>query len=116
MGERPIFRQGDVLLDGVARMPRGTAVRRVAAESGRLVLARGEMTGHLHAVPAGAGELLEVTTSGRTVRYLRIRIPTQLTHQEHAPIDVAPGLYRVGIQSEYAPVPGSRPRRRTVAD
>ena len=116
MDERPILRQVDVLLDGVARMPRGAAVRRIRAESGRLILARGERTGHLHAVPATAGELLEVTTARGRSRYLRIRIPTALTHQEHAPIALAPGLYRVALQSEYTPLPGSRPRRPAVAD
>jgi hypothetical protein len=116
MDERPIVPQGDVLLEAVARLPRGTTVRRVAPERGRVVLARGELTGHLHSVPASAGELLEVSEAGRTRRYLRLVIPTRLDHQEHAPIELGAGLYRVRLQSEYAPLPGSRPRRRTVAD
>ncbi len=117
MGERPMYRQGDVLLDGVGRLPPGAAVRPLPAERGRLVLAYGEATGHLHSVPASAGELLEVTQEGgRTRRFLRIVAPTSLTHQEHAAIDLAPGLYRVGLQSEYVPAPGWHPRRRTVRD
>lgn len=119
---RPMYRQGDVLLEEVARLAPRSAVRRVPAEGSQLVLAHGELTGHLHAVPADAGELLETTTPrGPAQRYLRILVATRLSHQEHAPIDLAPGLYRVAIQDEYTPDPGSwrhvrQAQRRTVAD
>jgi len=113
---RPVFRQGDVLLDQVAELPDDAETHLLAPAHGRIILAYGEVTGHFHAVPAAAGELMEVTTSGRVDRYLRIRSRTRLTHQEHGPIELEPGLYRVRIQSEYVPDSQAKSRRRTVVD
>lgn len=108
---RPVFRQGDVLLEGVDGLPDGAEPRLVAPDEGRVILAYGEVTGHFHAVPAEAGELLEVTTADRVDRYLRLRSRTRLTHQEHGPIELEPGIYRVRIQSEYVPDPNAWRRR-----
>jgi hypothetical protein len=109
---RPVFRQGDVLLDQVDGLPNLVAEpTEVTPDHGRLVLAYGEATGHYHAVPAEHGELLEVVTADQVDRYLRIRTRTQLTHQEHRAIDLEPGVYRVRIQSEYVPDPADWRRR-----
>ena len=114
---RPVFRQGDVLLDQVDDLPAGPqAPTDVAPDEGRVILAYGEVTGHYHAVPATAGELLEVAAADRVDRYLRVRSRTRLTHQEHRPIDLEPGVYRVRIQSEYVPDPEAWQARRAVAD
>lgn len=91
-----MFRQGDVLLVRVEAMPDG---RPVEAESGRLILARGEVTGHHHSVAAGDAALLESAEG----LYLRIMAPTPLEHQEHAAIPLQPGAYRVVRQREYTP-------------
>ena len=113
---RPIYRQGDVLLDRVDDLPAGTRATSLPPDQGRVVLAYGEATGHYHSVPHDDAELLEVTTADRVDRYLRIRSATQLTHQEHAAIELEPGLYRVQIQSEYVPDPLSPIARRYVVD
>ena len=91
-----MFRQGDVLLVPVAEMPEG---RPVEADGGRLVLARGEATGHHHSVAVEDGELFD-TAEGV---YLRIMTTTPLEHQEHGSITLDPGVYRVLRQREYAP-------------
>ena len=44
-------------------------------------------------------------------RFLLVHQPCVLTHQEHAPIALAPGAYRVTRQREYTPE-----AIRTVAD
>ena len=114
---RPVFRQGDVLLDQVDDLPAGSEEATVVApDEGRVILAYGEATGHFHAVPATAGELLEVTTAERVDRYLRVRSRTRLTHQEHRAIDLEPGVYRVRIQSEYVPDAVAWRNRRAVVD
>lgn len=114
---RPVFRQGDVLLDQVDDLPEAAqAATVVAPEEGHVILAYGEATGHFHAVPANAGELLEVTVADRVDRYLRVRSRTRLTHQEHRAIDLEPGVYRVRIQSEYVPDPDAWQARRAVVD
>jgi hypothetical protein len=102
-----MFRQGDVLLVPVTEMPHGQVVE---AEDGRLVLARGEATGHHHSVAVEDGELVD-TAEGV---FLRIMAPTPLEHQEHAPITLEPGTYRVLRQREYAP--GAIERMRSLLD
>lgn len=101
-----MFRQGDLLLVRVDEAPEG---RRLKAECGRLILARGEVTGHHHSVAVQDAEL--IVTDAEAV-FLRIMAPTPLEHQEHAPITLQPGDYRVTRQREYQP--GELPRQ--VAD
>ena len=100
------YRQGDVALIRVDAAPTG---RHVAPEHGRLILARGEATGHHHSVAVEDAELL--VTDAEEV-FLRIMAPTPLEHQEHGAITLAPGVYRVVRQREYQP--GELPRQ--VAD
>jgi hypothetical protein len=102
-----MFRQGDVLLVPVTEMPHG---RPVEADAGRLVLARGEATGHHHSVAVEDGELVDAAEGV----FLRIMAPTPLEHQEHAPITLQPGVYRVVRQREYAP--GAIDRLRVLLD
>jgi hypothetical protein len=99
----PIYRQGDVLLDGLGKLPSGATVQSIAPIDGRLILAFGEGTGHAHAVSAVDAELLDVATSTRIDRYLRVRSRTPLVHEEHAPIEIEPGLYRIQLQRSYVP-------------
>jgi hypothetical protein len=73
--------------------------KRIAPVSGRLILAEGEATGHHHSVDCQTAGLFDLT--GKTV--LVVDSPTVLTHQEHGPIEVAPGTYWVMIQREYSP-------------
>lgn len=100
-----MFRQGDILLVAVPEAPEG---ERVKAECGRLILARGEVTGHHHSVAVQDAELID-TAEGV---FLRIMAATPLVHQEHRAITLPPGDYRVGRQREYQP--GELPRQ--VAD
>lgn len=95
------FRQGDVLIERIKHRAKG---RPVPAEAGRLILARGEATGHHHSIAASAGTL---TLDEGGVMYLTIEELTAVEHQEHAAIALDPGTYRVTRQREYTP---ERPR------
>lgn len=88
-------RQGDLLIERTTAAPKG---RPVAPEAGRLILARGEATGHHHSVPATAAML---TLDAGGVMYLTIDQLTAVEHQEHAPIALEPGTYRVTRQREW---------------
>lgn len=88
-------RQGDVFFERVASKPKG--LKAVAPEGGRLILARGEATGHHHSIPASAGTL-EIDEGG--VMYLTIDQLTAVEHQEHAAIPREPGIYKVTTQFE----------------
>lgn len=90
-----MYRQGDVLLIRVDSPAAGEAVPR---DGGRIVLAYGEATGHAHAISAPEADLFETE---RGVRYLEVREPAELTHEEHAPIPLEPGVYEVRRQQEY---------------
>ena len=93
-----MYRQGDVLLVPVKSVP--AKARKGRRDRGRIVLAYGERTGHAHAIESMAVDLLE----RRSDRF--IRIPEEgatLRHEEHGPIELAPGSYRVVLQREYTP-------------
>ena len=99
MAERPIlYRQGDVLLRLVDRIP--TKVSAVDREAGRIVLAHGEVTGHAHAIEAPEAEATLLTTA-EDQRFLRLMAGVDLVHEEHATIQLSPGLYEVILQREW---------------
>lgn len=103
------FRQGDVLLVAVQAIPAGATPERRA---GRIVLAEGEVTGHAHAI----AELDARTFTHDGQRYLLTRSIAQLVHEEHAPIEVPEGSWRIVIQREYEPpvAPQARSWRQVV--
>lgn len=90
-------RQGDVLLESISDIP--ADAKQVPKTAKQVVLAEGEATGHHHSVPASSAVLLE----NRIARFLDVRRDCVLTHQEHAPIEIPTGKYRVTIQKEYSP-------------
>ncbi|HST13871.1 MAG TPA: hypothetical protein VLJ44_03340 [Gaiellaceae bacterium] len=95
-----LIRQGDVLLVPVSEAPASQPVPR---RQGRLVLATGELSGHAHAVADEHAEL--VTAEGASQLYLLVHgEPATLSHEEHTPLIVPPGTYRVVRQREYDPV------------
>jgi hypothetical protein len=100
-----MFRQGDLLLVKVPEAPEG---KRVKPERGRLILARGEVTGHHHSVAVQEAELIEAAEGV----FLRVMSATDLEHQEHGTIRLEPGIWQVTRQREYSP----RELPRQVAD
>jgi hypothetical protein len=62
------------------------------------ILALGEHTGHCHKL-FGNFDLRENPVTKE--RHLRLVEPCLLKHQEHAPIEIAPGSYRIGTAKEY---------------
>lgn len=93
-----MYRQGDVLIEEVEQLPED--IKPVARENGMVVLAHGEATGHHHSFSAGSAALLETPTGER---FLTLRRRATLKHQEHDPIALPPGDYRVRRQREYSP-------------
>ena len=92
-----IYRQGDVLLRRVTRIPASTPVPR---DAGRIVLAYGEVTGHAHVIDAPEAEATLLTTDQER-RFLRLMAPASLTHEEHASITLPAGRYEVIRQREW---------------
>ena len=90
------FRQGDVLLVKVDALPDGAVAQEV---DGRIVLAYGEVTGHAHAVGLEGATLYK--SNGEDL--LKVFKPSALVHEEHSPIALDPGVYKVVRQREYTP-------------
>ena len=109
-----VYRQGDVLIERIeddeqeSEMPEFS---RVPLDKGRVVLAYGEVTGHAHAIDvkdrrvdgsfAGYTDNAVLFDNGRGVRILAVKSESDLVHEEHDTITLAPGRYRVSRQREW---------------
>jgi len=91
----PLFRHGDLLVESATEVPEN------ARPLVHLVLAEGELTGHSHRIAerdaaqlyqANSEMFLSVTGDSAT-----------LIHQEHGPISLPRGVYRIWRQREYSP-------------
>ena len=95
-------RQGDVLLVRAKSVPASAKKRR--RESGRVILARGEATGHHHSFGSRLVNMYAVADEFSRMGTAVIEVKGKgapLQHQEHAPIGVPPGTFRVVRQREY---------------
>ncbi len=90
------YRQGDLLIVAIDALP--TGVEQVQPENGRLVLARGEATGHHHSIGAETARLFR---NGRGELFLECAENSELIHQEHSTILLPARAYRVVRQREY---------------
>ncbi len=94
------FRQGDVFLLEVTDLPTD-AIEQNTPE--KIVLAYGEVTGHTHAVSSRDARLFVSNDK----RFLKVKELALLVHEEHSPILLNRGTYRVVQQREYTPQFGS---------
>ena len=122
-----IYRQGDVLLTPVSKLPEGCVS--VEGQEEKIVLAWSEVTSHHHRIedhmndateapirdalsakPAHADEItaraqakarLWGAPSGE--RYLEVKEAVHLRHEEHAAHALQPGIYHLPTQMEYKP-------------
>lgn len=99
-----MYRQGDVFIRRVEELPAD------AQEVEGLVLARGEVTGHAHRLKPQKGltryerdEILDGVST--RIQYLvnATKKGVTLLHEEHGPVVIPPGIFRVRIQREYIP-------------
>lgn len=95
-----LYRQGDVLLQRVDRIPNG--LKPVPRDHGRVILAHGEATGHAHAVE-GDVQLLAADIAEMEERFLRVEQEAAIVHDEHDTITLPPGDYKIVRQREYRP-------------
>jgi hypothetical protein len=97
------FRQGDVLIERIDALP--DDLRQL---DGPVILAEGEATGHAHAIRSKHATLFVRSSAPLPLppaeeKFLRLDRPAGLVHQEHAPIVLDAGNYRVLRQREYTP-------------
>jgi hypothetical protein len=103
-----VIRQGDIMLVPISETPLGA--KPVEAENGRLILARGEATGHHHSVAMTDRVALFREDGSGAGLFLFNGGPGAVTleHQEHSALAIPPGAFEVRRQVEYAP---AAPRR-----
>ncbi len=89
-----MWRHGDVFIAAIAAIPEQ------AKKTMGTTLAYGEITGHSHRIetPAHATLLIQ----GNAL-FLEVSEPVRIVHEEHHPIMLPPGTYRVWQQREYTP-------------
>jgi hypothetical protein len=93
-----MFRQGDVMVFATERKE---DLQPVDREAGRIILAHGEVTGHAHAIASNDAMLF---MDAKTLdRYLDVKAPVTLDHEEHSRIELPSGFYRITIQRVYTP-------------
>nr|MDO8116609.1 hypothetical protein [Candidatus Sigynarchaeota archaeon] len=90
-------RQGDVLLVEVDEIPKR------AKQLQTKIILEGEATGHAHRIVHG--EIFQEFTD----MFVDAGDGTKLVHDEHGPIKLEPGIYKVVRQAEYDP---NRTKRR----
>ncbi len=95
------YRQGDVLLVPCDTVPAGA--REQKPDDGRVVLAYGEVSGHAHALDADRVRYFREDGTGQAFLYVPGANPVDLKHEEHAPLSVEPGTYRIVRQREFMP-------------
>lgn len=112
------YMQGDVLVHCESKLPNDFESMPKVTDN---CLAYGEITGHAHRI-IGDESAFDLRECPKTkvrylrvvsrvtrecpqtkVRHLRVVSPVMLKHEEHRPIEIAPGEYRIGIQKEYDP-------------
>lgn len=98
MTKKVAVRQGDVFILPVSDIPQ--SAKAVAPENGRLIVARGEATGHHHSFPWARGATLfrDDGAGSGTAQYVRVETPIALEHQEHSALQLPSGNYKVVIQ------------------
>ena len=88
------FYHGDVLLKKIETLPTGSQL--VDRKKNRLVLAEGEATGHAHVITDTGAELYTLEDA----LFLKVDQSVTVTHEEHLPGVVNPGVYEVRIVRE----------------
>lgn len=107
------YRQGDILIERVAELPRLKG--KAKTEGGRVILAHGEVTGHAHEIEVPKlASLREIEEAMRqlgdldgadamTQTALIVTADTAVIHDEHGRIALPKGKYIVRRQREYTP-------------
>ena len=86
-----IYRQGDVLLKQIQKLPENLKVK-------NKILAYGEATGHHHRFES---EQVQVFKDKEGNQFVEVVQPSKLVHEEHAEIEIPEGSYIVITQREF---------------
>ena len=89
-----LYRHGDVMIEECSEVPK------TAKKLKGNILVRGEVTGHAHRLdPPGAFQIYETPE----FMFVEVTEESSILHEEHAPIVLQKGKYKVWVQREYTP-------------
>ena len=97
--DKKLYRHGDVLFEKIEQVPNAYFNERTPDEKSGIVQ-RGESTGHAHVIANMDIPGVELFSSWRE-RFVRAEREFILTHQEHKPLTLAAGNYRIRIAKEF---------------
>jgi len=89
-----LYRHGDVLIMAVDELPQGGEKRSIT------ILVHGEATGHAHRIEDATRDEIWIVNGEM---FLNVLTETRIVHEEHQPITLPVGVYRVWQQREYTP-------------
>jgi hypothetical protein len=92
--DNKMFRQGDLLFIPCQEIPKD------AVEQPDGIVARGESTGHMHRIADTQRAMLYMLLGNM---YIKARYETEVKHEEHKPIILPPGEWKIKRQREYQP-------------
>ena len=94
------LRQGDIFLERVEKPDLSKLIpRNRDAATNKMIVARGEKTGHMHWFEKTQSQIFESSS----VCYLLLEEDDVMKHQEHPFLNVPAGTYRMIQQREYSP-------------
>lgn len=96
MFEKAIKIQGDVFFVKVDVIPETKKIVKPSKEG--YIIAKGEITGHAHKIEDVVNVIVYQVDD---VYYIECLEPVYVMHDEHKPITLDPGIWKVGIQREY---------------
>jgi hypothetical protein len=97
--EKKLYRHGDVLFEKVEKIPDVYINEKTPDEKSGIVQ-RGESTGHAHVIANMDTAGVELFSNWRE-RFLRAEKEFIITHQEHKPLSLPAGNYRIRIAREF---------------
>jgi hypothetical protein len=88
--------QGDITFHPYEGEPKGT----IETHDGSFILARGEVHNHKHVITVDSPTDMEIRRLQNEEFLLTLFKTATVTHEEHLPITLQPGVYRVGRERE----------------
>jgi len=93
-----LIQQGDVLVFRVDKIPENATP--VEPKNGKYILAEGEATGHAHVIDVMDG--IDMFQSSNDL-FLTLDVETTVRHEEHKPVTLKPGNYKIKKVREVDP-------------
>ncbi len=93
--------QGDVLFFEKAESLPGDCIPCSFEEKGRVIFAEGEVHGHTHATTLGPD--IRTYRDNADALWAEVLSTKKVSHEEHKPITLTPGIYKIGIVREVDP-------------